>query len=64
MLYNKNNIFIVKPFWISYNIGYKRAKNMIGDNVKKFLKKKGRYRRNMSTCKHTHTLAVIIKIIV
>ncbi len=29
---------------------------MIGDNVKKFRKKKERYKRNMSTCRHTHTL--------
>lgn len=34
---------------------------MIGDNVKKYRKKKARYRKNMSTCRHTHTLAVIVR---
>ena len=34
---------------------------MIGNNVKKFRKKKEIYRRNMSTCRHTHTLAVIVR---
>lgn len=32
---------------------------MIGDNIKEFRKKKERYRRNMSTFRHTHTLSAI-----
>ena len=34
---------------------------MSGDNIKKFRKKKERYRRNMSTWRHTHTLCGIRK---